>query len=732
MAYSCDYLKSTLKKLNEELTPSTSATNGRQLVDQILKPIRDLKNQERATQGAEKQRLADKIASQYADAGEKEATIEKTRFTSQVLGNSDVQEYIRSLPTTDYANFREEVRATFGGPQARIVEQVYKDAKLTKIEQDLKAARKYTNTIENEMAKMRGEGLLRREDLDKMDYLDALKTFDYNSIQEGTARTVYTDLKKKIGEPIADEIIQTKVMDNIAKIDERLQYTNVKDWFFKKLPSEDETKLIDDIWTGERKADASTLEATQKLLDKISDSGWNTLKGAIKPLEELENTDKTRIVKQMTKEGTIKKLIGSPVSIAKFTLITMPSFLVIAGFIQQTAFENSLQFGKWSADQTSENQFNMFLAAEGDGTRALMKRSADMYLKAIDILTGLPVIGRYYDILFTVSGARATVAGFQQDATRVYDELVKKGLAIKDPSAPWGYRALTEEEKTALYKSNPATLFKNDQAWIEKEGSKIYGDWTVVSKNGKVLTATQVMALYYSDARFGNKLLTDADAKKAGLSQGEIDEARGDVPTMGEVGRMGAEHDQTTRTEGTAGTISAGAPTQQEILAMAKQLGWTEEQVRNGMKGGFDILRQGEHYKDAFGEDKVCTTAICWGRGEEATSAATGPISGGGGVSSERQESIEAAAKEKGFKNLDYASKNEGLQNYETLGEAEKKLGASDEDIQGTNKGEYSRLVKNTIESDKERKELSKKDIDKMAALDKETTTNALYSAYCE
>jgi hypothetical protein len=556
--------------------------------------------------------------------------------------------------------------------------------------------------------------------------------FDYSTIKEGTGKEIYNKIVADFGGDtrVADDVFRTKIENNIAEIDKILSDPNTSVSLWKRnAPTKDELKAIDDAWSGATKPGANTFEMTAKMLDKISDDGWKTLRGAIKPLDELDYATKQRIVQQGIVKGNWKKIaagVAATGAMGWLVLWQIPNTVITWGMQQQNQFENNIQFGKWSEDQSSQNLWEMFLSDKAIEAQELSKKSADTYMWLVNTMSSLPFgLGSWYDTIFTAGGARASVFGFQTDADRVGQDLINRGLAEKCASCPWGFGRLDEDERTELYKKDPTKLFANDQKWIEKEGSKIYGTDTLsVGEGGRTkLTATQAMAYYYNSLG----LLSDDDMKRAGITGLTPSNIANDQASIDAINKFGREHDTTESVSGAAAPDTT-TYTDAQVEWFKKNQGLTDEQIEYRKQRGDTIVSDGKGgWKFETGTNEVI---------------GIGPsVTGSGGTTAtyertetdeqrERREALEKTAQEKGFNSLGDAKK-EAMQNYDTLTDAKNGLKASQEDLHSANANEYKRLVKGTIDDDDEFDELSKEDLDTMKDMDKDATSNALWNKYC-
>jgi hypothetical protein len=583
MADECDRAVEAIQRLE-----STKADSGRRTIDNIMSPIRSMIEEEKTATGARKTELQNKIVSHYAEAGEKEATKEKTDFTTAIKADNSVQTYIQKMGYDDYANFRSEVQRVFGGPQARITEIEFKNAKIPSITTRLQEKGLMTSTINDAFTTMKGEGILSEKNFNQLRELDELADKGLTTIQQGTARQTYKDMKATIGEPITNELFAHKIDNNLAELTRSYSESGLVDKLFRKTPTKDEWELFDKIASGKQIPNGASFEAVQKMLAKISADGWETIRGTIKPLDELDGPGQISVAKEMYKSSLRGKLTSGRALVVDAATIALgpPAALGIWAMWQQTQFENNMQFGKWVDDKSSEGLWNRFLSDDAIEGQRMAKETQQSWLAAYEFITSIPIIGDFYKLQLNAMGSEAQVRGFDNDAKlNIFGPLVDKGMAVEDSSAPWGYSKNTNMDET--YKKDPSRLFKNDAGWIKehtpwKGGSGIYR----TGKQGRKLTALEAMALYYYDKGENN-----VELSKMGLTFDDT----GDETTMNMVREFGKENDTTkTPTKTTSETISPKYDaTQLTDMGLTCNMGrtCTQEDVDKNIMNGWRVIK---------------------------------------------------------------------------------------------------------------------------------------------
>jgi len=737
----CEAAVNAFKK-TDNAQRSIKATKGKTKLDNIMEPLREQRRKiatmpdSTAIQREEQLKAENEVARHYSEAGNaKPSTPERNEITTRLKEDPEVGEYLRSLNYNDYADLRAEIQGTFGGEQARIAEIKFREVKIDDITPRLQQQGLYTQTIQDALGTIKGEGAINQRNFEMMRGLDDLSTNGLDAIQTGTARQTYNKMSAQMGKPITNDIFATTIEKNFDTLIEKMETGGLGEKLFRKLPTTDELKMFDDIKTGKRTPDGSAYEASMRMLDKINSDGWTTLRGAIKPLDELESADKTAIAKELVNRWSIKRMVTSPKSVAATTFAIafgVPAYIAVTGMWQQTQFENNMQFGKWSDDKTSNGLWNRFLSDDAIKAQELAKDAQQKWLQMYNFVTGIPIIGDWYKLQLETVGSYSMIAGFDNDAKlNIFGPLVDKGMAISDSSSPWGFRRATEEEMRSTYSNDPGKLFLNDNKW-QDEHTPFTEKTGIFTKTGKELTPTQAMKLYYAEnGKFG--------------ASGSFDELE-DESTMKAVREYGRKNDKSGQKTGTGQTTytKAQIPTMDELVSQGLKcegknctaevynrllnLGWTiYEDPITGKPAWAQTQR--EIPKDATGNPvKILNQAL---PGTIDLTPITGG-GGGGGSSSEsdsetgRQSQVRKQVAE-GEKSVDQeyvnAISKEGVPDIKKA--KEDNVGISE--LAKNNRAGTSTAIKKYVKENVD--DMDKNDMDEAFEADSEATADALLEA---
>ena len=82
--------------------------------------------------------------------------------------------YVNSMSIDDFSTLRMELQSTFGGPQARLLEIQFKDAKTAALANELEKVGKYTDAVKQELSDMKARGILSDADMNMLRGLEKL------------------------------------------------------------------------------------------------------------------------------------------------------------------------------------------------------------------------------------------------------------------------------------------------------------------------------------------------------------------------------------------------------------------------------------------------------------------------------------------------------------------------------------------------------------------------------
>jgi hypothetical protein len=618
-------------------TRNTAAEKGKSLMDEILSETRTLKTKEALATGAEKQAIVTELASHYSETGEKTSTLAKTRLTENIIANSDVQAYINDMSIDEFSSLRMELQSTFGGPQARLLEIQFKNAKTESLTKELEELGKYTDAVKQELSDMKARGILSDADLRMLRGLENLKTFDDSLIKAGTAKQTYANLKSSVGETITQEIFATKIAKNIDEItDITKNPTMTEKYVFKTVPTEKEKQLMKDFLSGATTPNATTYEEITALLEKVSKNGWDAFRGALSGTDELTSSERMGVMGKVKsslwdKASSTGKAVITVAGIALTALVGIPQGLL--WFATSTPTNIAEMTGLYeqfkTGDDKTDNIISKLLNTKTmeNINNFLKSWSAESILgkPPYSLLLAIPWYGEYLRGIWETP-IKENSNAISDNFNRIFSDLESMGLVHKC-SSQLGYCTSTEEERTEFYKKNMTALMGRDADFVRSELSRMYKELPKMSGiygKGGELTRDQAIILYMR----ATGQIDDATTEKlTGLDTTEIKEYTGiDATTIkGAILAWGEENIGISTTEKTSETTPKTTQmwTAEELGKSGLSCGrgaCTEEYITNMKKNGFGIYQK----KDG---------TIVWSRLEEAEddwteiSAATGEIS---------------------------------------------------------------------------------------------------------
>lgn len=522
---------------------ASKAARGEKTLNDILQPIRNAREAEKTATGAEKARLMDEIHAHYAEGkspGSK--TTKATQDISKAIqSDSDVQQYIRNMSPSEFGKARTEIKNTFGGDQARMMEHQYVN-KMDDYEAALESSGKMIPSIKERIATTRSRGVMSDSDLDVMRGLEEYLSLGDDAFARGKSRGTYNSLRRKLGDDITQDIFETKISDNLDKIAQKTGNQNILDSAFGKSLSDDEKKLLEDYGAGKIIPDANTLETTGAMLRKMDQNTLSAMRNAVEPLDELPFRSRTGILEKATKSKTSKTLSGASKATKGAIAATGLGLTVMYG-IPQTLL--------WYATSTQTNiaemtglyeQFKADNALTSDLDRGLLSIESlarineflSNLMSAEDrypykLFLGIPIYGDYVRS-YLADGMGDTQTSIAANFGRLFEQLESRGLTTRD-SSTLGWRATTEDERKEIFKNTPEKLFKNDGEFIKANAP--WGEPTGVFKGTTELSPAAVMALYlgqsdaYSKLGVSNSDLNDPAFADKVKQYGEANDSRG-------------------------------------------------------------------------------------------------------------------------------------------------------------------------------------------------------------
>jgi hypothetical protein len=522
---------------------ASKAARGEKTLNDILQPIRNAREAEKTATGAEKARLMDEIHSHYAEGkspGSK--TTKATQDISKAIqSDSDVQQYIRNMSPSEFGKARTEIKNTFGGDQARMMEHQYVN-KMDDYEAALESSGKMIPSIKERIATTRSRGVMSDSDLDVMRGLEEYLSLGDDAFARGKSRGTYNSLGRKLGDDITQDIFETKISDNLDKIAQKAGNQNILDSAFGKSLSDDEKKLLEDYGTGKIIPDANTLETTAAMLRKMDQNTLSAMRNAVEPLDELPFRSRTGVMEKAKKskiskawDGTGKAtkgaiaatglgltvMYGIPQTLLWYATSTQTNIAEMTGLYEQFKADNALtsDLDRGLLSIESLARINEFLSN--------LMSAEDRY--PYKLFLGIPIYGDYVRS-YLADGMGDTQTSIAANFGRLFEQLESRGLTTRD-SSTLGWRATTEDERKEIFKNTPEKLFKNDGEFIEENApwDKSTGVW----KGTTELSPAAVMALYlgqsdaYSKLGVSNSDLNDPAFADKVKQYGEANDSRG-------------------------------------------------------------------------------------------------------------------------------------------------------------------------------------------------------------
>lgn len=170
-----ELLTASSKTTKKTTAISTPSEMGKNKIDKILDPLRTLEKQ--AQEHINDAKKTAEIAKQKLDYG---SSVEHGSAGSKLnaaFADAQVKEYLKTLPTNEYAKMHSDVQGWFGGEfgtqgaMARQLEKAYKDARIEKIMQSLPNT-KTGETIKEHLDELSGRGYLQDGDVTQFDIFD--------------------------------------------------------------------------------------------------------------------------------------------------------------------------------------------------------------------------------------------------------------------------------------------------------------------------------------------------------------------------------------------------------------------------------------------------------------------------------------------------------------------------------------------------------------------------------
>lgn len=524
--------EAAVRKVNE--ATSRMAETGKNTVNNLMKPIRDMKTRELElatisnrtnAQQLEKDELKTQIASHYGDG---RVTTEKTTFSTALKGDSEVKAYVQNMNYDEFSEFRSELQNTFGGEQARMVESEFRDAKIPVVRDKLMGQGLYSDAINNTFITMKSSGVLSDRNIMQLKALEDIGTNGL-ALEAGKSRQLYRSMKNNIGEEITQDLFAQKINKNLQDLREMEKSQTIKNALMKQTLTKDEEKLLSDIATGKQIPDGNAFEAIEKMMNKVSDDGWNTIRGTIRPLEELDGPARKAVTQKMTTQGT--GILSKTSSTIK-TGITVVGIAATAGFVIPGAIIGYEVFAGTNRAEMLAT-FQQFKLGE-DPTENLEKalldpdvmNKIDRYIKYLDnwdnrwpmsIINKIPWYRDYvhYAVEDMITGNNDAV---KQNIKDMFISMESMGLVERGQSVT-GYTVASKDRRREIYANDPDKLFRNDKKYQEENSPWGQGGSGIQTKSGTELTKTQAVALYLYKS--GGHDISPSDA---GLDFDDIDE----------------------------------------------------------------------------------------------------------------------------------------------------------------------------------------------------------------
>jgi hypothetical protein len=266
-------------------------------------------------------------------------------------------------------------------------------------------------------------------------------------------------------------------------------------------------KVLKEIESGKRPMDATSFEVINKMIEKISDDGWNEINKITSPLDELDTTTKSQIqARGWTKANKTIAGLGVAGSAIWITTVTIPDKLNNWGqFGLTNSAEMSTLFGQFDKDTTAERLLQLWFPTEKrKEAMELWLDSAKYYIGIMEAVYKIPIYGEWLKGT-TFVGYSSAVSSLGNLDT-IMTALENRGLATRDETTKSGWRETTEQERKNIYGKNAEKLFSNDAEWVNKYLNEKKTNVYKSGKSGKELTEAQAMALYYAENGMAVKL----------------------------------------------------------------------------------------------------------------------------------------------------------------------------------------------------------------------------------
>jgi hypothetical protein len=530
--------KLELTPVTIERTGNTITRRGKSVIDSILKPIRDTKKLRNEAKGQDKWNYDLQLNKYYAA---EEDDMPLSNFMT-ALHDDEVQKYIKSMDTEEYAKLREEVAQSLGGKAsgdaARMLEKTYKEVNLVDIEKQYKKLGQL-DTISADIAKMRGEGLLTRNDLTTIDAWKKLaneggiktsakpieemtelefkiakgkaeeaglsararemqgkwdeskalridneiKNYDYNKITEVTARGEYDKLTRELGRENADTIFSNKLLKDIQQIDEEVARSDKGERLILGQDlNKQENQLLNDLMYG-KKPTPDDVKSIQNILNKISPEGWNRLRVPLRRMQTLERSSVEGIAQKANK-SLVDKITGTSKGAMGVAAFALTIFYAIP--------QSLLWFGTSTPTNIAEmtGLYEQFKQGKEDTqtlidkilTQESMQQINEYLLHWGNLLETPPYsiflsIPLYGDYIswYIKKPLDSNAIAVKANFNRMFIDMKNVGL-VKEANNAIGYETTTNEEKIAIYSGDPSILFGNDGGWVKKYGDQIWGE----------------------------------------------------------------------------------------------------------------------------------------------------------------------------------------------------------------------------------------------------------------
>lgn len=722
---------------------TNKATTGKQTIDNIMKPIREAREAEKTATGAEKTRLMDEIHSHYVEGKAKGETTKETQAISKaVQADSDVKDYIHSLSVDEFGKLRKELQTTFGGDQARMAEMEYGETKLNSLETRLNDANKMVPSLQDKISMSRSRGILSDSDLMMMKGIEDLLSLPDDALKAGKSRNTYNKLSRTLGNDVTQDIFGEEITKQIDQLNTKLSDQTYASKLMKTAPTKEELDEIDNIMSGARKMDASSLEFVSKMLDKVNKDGFKEILKTTEATNELDKGVRGASHYKATQKWSSKRKIATGIGAPLvFASVGVPTILNGWGMFGLTnAGEMSALFAQFDKDQTSDKLLeNWFPTGIRKTAMDMWIKATKDYLSTMDEAYDIPLYGKWLEAMTSV-GYTSALGGLGNLDTKM-SELENKGLATRDESSTTGWRQTTSDEKLKLYTENPSALYKNDSKFVQENAP--WTGSTGVMKGEKELDPADVMALYYMDK---GKIDRDSFLKSGG-SLSDLD----NNTLMNAVRDYGREHDaskeETTTNEVTESTPNAIRTKEDYINSVMKKNNWDRERATEFVEGRISEtqLKSKLYDRQNLTEEEAIAKLYTGDIGNARTDGSDISGGGSGGSESEQKDEVDMIAEQirQGRSGIEESDKEKVIDKATTEGKVDikkvkdatgDKLGISDMvDVNraGTISGfkDYAKSMEDGA-GDEEQQQKNRNDYEQMKAVDKKAAGEAMLERY--